>query len=459
MMTKPVTAIFDIGKTNKKFFLFDEDLQELHHEYFKLPLATDDDGFECDDIYVLSNWIQSTVRKITSSGEYQLKRLNFSTYGATLVHLGEDGKPVTPLYNYLKPFPEELVKKFYSKYPESEHNLFTASPSLGMLNSGLQLYWLKYTKPELFKQVKYTLHFPQYLSYLFTGKLVSEPTSIGCHTKLWDFALNQYHAWVRDEHLEHLLPEIVPATTTFQAFIGGHAVEVGVGVHDSSSALAAYMMRTHEPFALISTGTWSITLNPFTTERLTADELDRDCLNYLTIQGKPVKASRLFLGHELDHHLQILNTIFQKEARYYKQIKLDPSFMEKVEEGKMKSTFYPSTLNNPLLVQDIFPENNWRPEKFTTYEEAYHHVIWGLTQLQVASTKLALGKSSVTKIYIDGGFIDNEIFIKLIQFYLPEYTIEVSHMPLGSAHGAAMIMQPGKKQNTSGLNKLAASIL
>lgn len=440
-MAIPVTAIFDIGKTNKKFFLFDENLRELHHEYFKLTPTLDDDGFECDDIYILSSWIQSTVRKITSSGEYQLKRLNFSTYGATLVHLDADGKPVTPLYNYLKPFPENIQEQFYKQYPQDEHNLHTASPALGMLNSGLQLYWLKYTKPDVFQRIRYTLHFPQYLSYLFTGQLVSEPTSIGCHTKLWDFSRNRYHDWVYAEKLDHLLPEIVPASKTFQTIIGGHAVEVGVGIHDSSSALAAYRMRTHEPFALISTGTWSITLNPFTKENLTRDELNRDCLNFLSIEGKPVKASRLFLGHELDHNLRILNDIFHKEVRHYKQIKFQDSFLKKIDSREISSTFYPATIANPLLTQDVFHSDNWKPGNFESYEEAYHHLIWGLTQLQVASARLALGNSEVKKIYIDGGFIDNDIFIKLLQYHLPNYTIEVSHMPLGSAHGAAMIMQ------------------
>lgn len=440
-MAIPVTAIFDIGKTNKKFFLFDENLRELHHEYFRLTPTLDDDGFECDDIYVLSNWIQSTVRKITSSGEYQLKRLNFSTYGATLVHLDADGKPVTPLYNYLKPFPEDIRDQFYKQYPQDEHNLHTASPALGMLNAGLQLYWLKYTRPQVFQRIRYTLHFPQYLSYLFTGQLVSEPTSIGCHTKLWDFSRSRYHDWVYTEKIDHLLPEIVPASKTFQTIIGGHAVKVGVGIHDSSSALAAYMMRTQEPFALISTGTWSITLNPYTKEGLTRDELDRDCLNFLTIEGKPVKASRLFLGHELDYHLRILNDIFHKEARYYKQIKLQDAFLKKIHNHEITPSFYPATIANPLLTQDVFSSDRGKPNNFESYEEAYHHLMWGLTLLQVASTRLALGNSDVKKIYIDGGFIDNDIFIKLLQYYLPNYTIEVSHMPLGSAHGAAMIMQ------------------
>jgi len=36
-----VTAIFDIGRTNKKFFLFDDDFREVHREYVSFPMIED----------------------------------------------------------------------------------------------------------------------------------------------------------------------------------------------------------------------------------------------------------------------------------------------------------------------------------------------------------------------------------------------------------------------------------
>src|SRR5690606_31316494 len=100
-----------------------------------------------------------------------LRALNFSTYGASFVHLGSDGRVVAPLYNYLKPYPKRTLDRFFAKYPEQENSLQTASPNLAMLNSGLQLYWLKHDKPKIFGQIKHSLHLPQYLSFLFTGKM------------------------------------------------------------------------------------------------------------------------------------------------------------------------------------------------------------------------------------------------------------------------------------------------
>lgn len=445
-MPIPVTAIFDIGKTNKKFFLFDENLKELKEEYTKFPLINDEDGYPCDDLHAITNWIKETITRICQSSDYQLKGLNFSTYGATLVHLNENGELATPLFNYLKPFPEDLLEEFLEKYKAEDINLTSASPTLGMLNSGLQLYWLKHKKPELFARIKHTLHFPQYLSYLFTGKLVSEPTSIGCHTKLWDYNKNTYHSWVVREAFDKLFPEHVPSTCTYDAIICGHEVKIGVGLHDSSSALASYLLTSKDPFLLISTGTWSITLNPFSSEPLRSNELERDCLNFMNIYGKPVKASRFFLGYELDHQIQKLNAIYKKEPAYYKSIKPNEEYIEQLMDGTINSTYYPETIQNPALINDVFPKNLWHPESLEHFEAAYHQVMWGLVNLQVASLKLALGNSGIKKIFLDGGFVHNKVFGFMMKLLLQDHELIFSDLPLGSAYGAAVVLREANKE-------------
>lgn len=443
-MAIPVTAIFDIGKTNKKFYLFDRELNEIHHAYQKFPLTVDDDGYPCDDLLAISTWIKKTVDDLLSSDNYDLERINFSTYGATFVHLDKYGKPVTPLYNYLKEFPAEASTSFVNKYGLESNDVETASPFLGMLNSGLQLFWLKYFKPELFNRIKTTLHFPQYLSYLFTGELVSEPTSIGCHTKLWDFENNTYHSWLKEEDLLRFFPAVVPTTKTCDVKIRNKIVTVGVGIHDSSSALASYQLRIDEPFLLVSTGTWSVCLNPFAQDSLTLSELKLECLNYLDIAGKQVKSSRLFLGNELDYQLKLLNAFFNTDPAYYKNVKLNKAFFHAIEEGIIENSFYPATIENTALVESVLNGNKWDPSAFSSFDEAYHHVIWGFVLLQVASIRLAVGKTSLRKIYVDGGFIDNDIYIRLLRHFLPEYDLEVSDQPLGSSLGAALVLNRNK---------------
>ena len=185
--------------------------------------------------------------------------------------MDEAGKPLTPLYNYLKPYPKELSERFYATYGGREKfSIQTSSPVLGSLNSGLQLYRLKYEKPGYSKNLHFALHLPQYLSYLLTGKFYSDMTSIGSHTALWDFDQHTYHDWVKKERLTQYLAPIEKSNKTFPSdSISKYKCKVGIGLHDSSAALIPYLVNFTMPFILISTGTWSISMNPF--NKITAD--------------------------------------------------------------------------------------------------------------------------------------------------------------------------------------------
>ncbi|MEO1449501.1 MAG: sugar kinase, partial [Bacteroidota bacterium] len=286
------TAIFDIGKTNKKFFLFDAQMQVLTQDYVRIPETVDEDGFACDDLAAIEAWMRETLDRTLAV--YEVAYLNFSTYGASLVHVDAEGKAVTPLYNYLKPFPDNLAASFWAKYgPESAWSLRTASPFLGMLNSGLQLYWLMHCRPAIWRQMTDSLHFPQYCSFLFSGERRVDYTSLGCHTGLWDMERGGYHAWVEGEGMLHKQASLLGRHKTVLREIGGQQIAIGPGIHDSSAALLPYLLLDPNPFMLLSTGTWSICLNPFSQEPLTASELQADCLFYLQPNGKQVKASRL----------------------------------------------------------------------------------------------------------------------------------------------------------------------
>lgn len=442
-MRTPVTAIFDIGKTNKKFFLFDENFKEVYRDYSSFDLIEDEDAFPTDDLPAIEQWIKSTFKKILASKKYDVKAINFSTYGASFVHVDQQGKLLTPLYNYTKPYPENLLASFYEKYGD-EHLIAqdTCSPPLGMLNSGLQLYWLKYERPEVYKKIQYSFHFPQYLSFLFTGIPLSEFTSIGCHTRLWDFKKNDYHKWIYEEGIDEKLPPVVKADTAIESNFNGKRIKIGVGIHDSSSALLPYLKSDAEPFLLVSTGTWSICLNPFSREQPLMTDPDNDCLNYMQIDGKPVMATRLFLGNEYQLQLDKLCSHFDKAAGYDRGISFDENLYQKlINDFTFKFHF------------ESLPKREKQPQEtdltsFRTFEEAYHHLMIELIQLQVKNIKSCIGATEVNKIYIDGGFTDNDVFVKLLTLYLQDMKIRTTKSPLGSALGASIVISDFNKGAT-----------
>lgn len=400
-------AIFDIGKTNKKLFLFDEDYGIVFEKSVRLQEITDEDGFPCENVNALRSFVLNSLNEIRKQGELDLKAVNFSAYGASFVLVDEHGDVIAPLYNYLKPYPEAVSQKLYERYGGQEQfSAKTASPALGSLNSGLQLFRLKNERPDIFDKMKYALHLPQYLSSLLTGQFYSDITSIGCHTALWDFGKNAYHHWVEKENISPKLAPVEPPDETIN--INGCAV--GTGLHDSSAALIPYLKSFSEPFVLVSTGTWSISINPFNHSPLTKAELEKDCLCYLSYTGDPVKSSRLFAGHEHDEAVKQMAEHFDVDPSNFKDLR----FNEKL----ISSTGY------------YLPRHK-------TASEAYHYFMQQLVQKQVASTNLVF-TNDVKSIFVDGGFSHNELFMRLLGRAYPGIKVYAASIAQASALGAAM---------------------
>ena len=430
MSKTPVIAIFDIGKTTKKLLLFDERYRIVLEKSHQFEETTDDDGDACEDLAALTRWVRGMLQEVMTDESVDLKALNFSTYGASFVHIDPEGRPVAPLYNYLKPFPDDLLENFYSRYGGGRtFSLQTASPILGNLNSGLQLYSIKHRKPALFDRIRYSLHLPQYMSFLVTGQPCSEITSIGCHTGLWNFPRNHYHEWLDQEGISDKLAAILPSDQLMPSSWRGQPLPVGVGLHDSSAALIPYLSGFTEPFILISTGTWCISLNPFNQTRLTADELQQDCLCYMEYRGKPIKASRLFAGHEHEEQVQRLAAHYRCAADLYKTVRFDSEIVRRLsgDERAMAQT-------------SVFGQRDL--SRFGSYEEAYHQLMIDLMTRQAISTGLVLKNSAVKRIFVDGGFAKNPIYMHLLAAAFPSVEVYAAAVAQASAMGAALAVHP-----------------
>ncbi|MBM1105793.1 carbohydrate kinase [Aurantibacter crassamenti] len=432
-MKKKVTAIFDIGRTNKKFFLFDKNFREVYREYIRLDEIEDEDGFPAENLEALENWTKEVLDRMLNSKEYDIQKVNFSSYGASMVHIDENGKAILPLYNYLKPLPKEISETFYNKYgPENELTRVTGSPKFDMLNSGMQLYWIKQTKPEVFKKIKYSLHLPQYISYLFTGVPVSDNTSIGCHTLLWDYEKNAYHNWVCKEGLDEKLAPIMTADNIIFTTYNGKTIKMGVGIHDSSSALLPYVRSSKKTFVLVSTGTWSISINPFATDMLSETDIINECFFNMRVDGKPTKVSRLFLGNEYKLQMKVLSSHYNVPEDYHKTIKFDKNIFSEIDKD-FECMFHWCG----IISKDMPSETKLSYDKF---EYAYHQLMIELLLLQVASIKSANSSTNVKRIFVDGGFSDNDVYIQLLTHYLPQMKLKTTDSSLGSALGAAIVI-------------------
>lgn len=424
----PVIAIFDVGKTNKKLFLFNEQYEIVHEESVRIADTKDEDGDPCDDVQALTAWIRNSLDKILTDKRYRVRAINFSSFGASFVHVDERGEPILPLYSYLKPFPLVLKQQFFGEYGgEAKIAKETASPVLDHLNSGLQLYRLKYQR-QLLKKTGYSLHLPQYLSSLVSGKYFSDITSIGCHTMLWNFEKAAYHEWVKQEEIDRRLAPIFPGDGVMATH--WKDIHCGVGLHDSSSALIPYLAIFNEPFLLISTGTWSISMNPFNNAPLTEDELQHDCLCFLSYKGRPVKASRVFAGNEHEKQVARIAQHFNKAIDYAKKIKYDAQLISYLKQTLRQD-------NSSTFRNGQFAFANRDLSRFKNFEEAYHQLMLDIIHQQVLSTNLIIN-GSIKKIFVDGGFVKNDIYMKLLSLAFPQLAVFGATVAQASAIGAAL---------------------
>jgi hypothetical protein len=69
-MSVEVIAIFDVGKTNKKFLLFDSGLNMVHGEEKIFDEIYDDDGFACEDNEAIEAWRRSCLTAVVKGGKY-----------------------------------------------------------------------------------------------------------------------------------------------------------------------------------------------------------------------------------------------------------------------------------------------------------------------------------------------------------------------------------------------------
>lgn len=434
-------GIFDIGKTNKKFILFDRNYDIIEETITVIETKEDEDGDPCEDLAAVSIWIKEQLAYALDRYKNKIKAINFSTHGASLVHIDAEGKSVTPLYDYMKTLGNGIADEFYDLFDgRKRFSTETGSPALGMLNSGLQLFWLKNHKPKKFKATKKSLHFPQYLNYLFSNRYHAEYSSIGCHTGLWDFAEKNYHQWLKEENINHLLPQPESVHTYDKVKIKGeYTIDVGIGIHDSSAAILPFVEAAELPFVMLSTGTWSIALNPFFEGTLAKDKYEQDCLYYLLSKERKVAASRLLLGKEFKHQVNKLEKYFGKTKGYFKSVMLEKPLLKKVLAKSSDIGFF-----FPEIMQDTGPCPKLKgtaPDlsKVESFEVAYYKLLLDLIVLQKKSIELIHG--DIKRLYVSGGFMKNTVFMELLQGFLPDWKIfYIPENNRASALGAAVAL-------------------
>ena len=89
---------------------------------------------------------------------------------------------------------------------------------------------------------------------------------------------------------------------------------------------------------------------------------------------------------------------------------------------------------------------------YNKFEHAYHQLMIELLALQLESIKKCIGTDTIKRLYIDGGFSNNDLYIKLLSHYFRGMKLRTTDASLGSALGAAISISD-KKLNSKFLKE------
>lgn len=294
-------VVFDIGKTNLKLSLLDDDGTPLS-EARRANRAVQSGLYPHFDVDAIWDWLLHELRQLREPD--RIGSIITTTHGATVALL-EDERLALPVLDYEFSGVNEIDAAYASLRDDFG---CTYSPALPCgLNVGRQLFWQSRTFPEAFSRVRRILPYPQYWAWRLAGVAAGEITSWGCHTDLWDIERGRLAPMVGKLGWQALFPPLREAGATLGTLLPEVAERTGLpaqcrvvcGIHDSNASLVKHLYGLPAPQAplnVISSGTWALVAG--VGAPLSVLDARRDMLANLDAWGRPVACARFMGGRE-----------------------------------------------------------------------------------------------------------------------------------------------------------------
>ncbi len=411
-MRSGVTAVLDIGKTNSKVLAFDHDLTLVAAH----GMASVSAGGRLDTARCWA-FVLAALKEIAA--RFGLSAIVPTTHGAAFAVIGKGGL-AHAIVDYEQPVPDAVSAEYDRLRPDFAESF---SPSLPLgLNAGRQLFALDRADPHLFGQAQALIAYPQYWAWKLGGEMASEVSSLGCHTDLWAPLKAAPSSLAAAMGWDRLMPPVAAAWRT----LGEAAPTLGLpgacriltGVHDSNASFVRYLAGSREPFALVSTGTWFVCFN--TAGDVQGLSAARDTLANVDVLGRPVASARFMGGREFAEiagaaGLGAQAGIADLRALVAAGIVALPSFAAGGPFSGSKGVI----LGAPS-------------------GQAQTAALAALYCALMTCECLAL-TGPVHRLYVDGPFARNALYLGLLATLLPDIRVQASHAAHGTGVGAALL--------------------
>ena len=293
----PAVAVFDVGKSNLRLSAVDDvgvALATLERQNV-VDSSPPYPHFDADALYA---WLLDGLA--TLARDFEVHSVVPVTHGACAALVDDDGL-VLPIVDYEFRGVSDVDSDYDAIARDFAH---TASPKLPAgLNLGRQLFWQQRQFPGEFSRAT-IVPYPQYWAARLSGVRAWEPTSLGCHTDLWDprrgdFSIfakqmgwgsrfgRRLNAWTS---LGPPLQEVVARTGL------SNQCKILAGIHDSNASYLAHRASREDPFCVASTGTWIVAMAQGSPLEVLREEMDT--LANVDAFGNAVPTARFMGGRE-----------------------------------------------------------------------------------------------------------------------------------------------------------------
>jgi L-fuculokinase len=459
---KEAILVFDVGKTNKKLLIFDENLKIVDSLYKRFD-SYEKEGVFFYDMDEIKTWLFDGIRQLSS--RYPVRAVSITTHGATWVPLDAEGKDIMPVIDYVTPVTDEFHDEFYAVMGDVKTlQKMTATPDVGaLINPGKGLYFMKKNFPAEWEKTAHILFYPQYFGYLLTGEMGAEATYAGCHTYLYNFEEDRWSAVADTLGASSFLPDRIRRSWEVLGTLSEEAAEktglprdviVTMGIHDSNSSLLPYLLQEKDPFILNSTGTWCVPMVPTDKIAFKEEELGKTVFYNLSAFKKPVKTAIFMGGEEFDRYKKIFDRLHgtndfpDYDREVYSRVIAERNLF--IQPGVVKgSGQFPDSAPGVWEGARFYPlseiENGNFPVFFSDRETCFAVMRLSLAAQTIVSFDRA-GFEEGMNIFVEGGFRRNKAYNIILATYYAGSRLYTTNMEEATSFGAAILAKAALNQ-------------
>lgn len=433
-MKRGAIIVIDLGKTLSKVSLWSREGEMLDRQ-LRPTTACTVGGLTRLDADGIGSWLISALARY---GSHPVETIVPVGHGAAVAAIDGEHLAFAPL-DYEQALPSDVMAEYRSV---RDPFTLTGSPALpDGLNVGAQLFWLEQIYPaEMRRSV--LLPWAQYWAWFLTGRLVSEVTSLGCHSDLWCPASQEFSPLAKRLGWADRFAPIVKAGDVVGTLSASIVEATGLpastrvlaGLHDSNAALLAargFSEISRNEATVLSTGTWFIAM------RLPAEPVDLtqlpeacDCLVNVDAYGQPVPSARFMGGREIE-------TVIGIDTRRV-DIKPDqPALLGAVPDILANMAMLLPTLA-PGCGPFPFRQGRWLEEPDDWYARRAAMCLYAAL---VADTALNM-IGSRGRLLVEGRFAEAEVFVRALAALRPETEVFTANAHNDVSFGALRLVNP-----------------